>query len=69
MKKSKVLDIDKQETILLEEDGWKIVFIASHFNGRYWYEIMTPNDEYLDFMTKDIFEAIDTLNTAKNKNI
>lgn len=55
--------------VMKDPDGWAIVCLMNHFKYKFWYEIKTPDKYYLDFMTKDIYEAIDKLNDEKKHYI
>ena len=55
--------------LLKDKDGWTLVFCGDHYNRRFWYEILTPDKQYLNFSTENIFEAIDYLNEAKYEYI
>ena len=48
-----------------DADGWKIICVMNHFKGRFHYEIKAPDDYYLDYMSDNIYEAIDKLNQEK----
>ena len=66
MKKEDVVWHEEDESVVLQDDdGWAIILMANHFRYKFWYEIKTPDNYYLDFMTKNIYEAIDKLNEEK----
>lgn len=66
MKKEDVIWHEENESVVMEdEDGWKLICIINHFKGRFHYEIKTPDNYYLDYMSNDIYETIEKLNQEK----
>ena len=70
MNKEDVLWLTEMEQELLEDKGWKLIFLADHYNGHYWYEIKDPYGSYLDFRSDDPYKTIDRINQEieKEKN-
>ena len=48
-----------------DADGWKLICVMNHFKGRFHYEIKTPDNYYLDYMSNDIYETIERINQEK----
>lgn len=62
MKKEDVVWHEEDEYIVMSENGWKLLLVANHFKYNFWYEIQNPDGYYLDFITENIYEAIDKIN-------
>ena len=56
-----ILWLNEVEYPLIEKEGWKIIFVANHFKYKFWYTIEDPEGCTLDFMTEDVYAAIDRL--------
>lgn len=67
MDKNQLLSLQKTRTVLLEEDGWKIIFRFNHFKETFWYEIEDPTGRTLNFNTKQIYIAINKVNELSGK--
>lgn len=67
MNKEDVLWLTEIEQELLEDKGWKLIFISDHYNNHFYYEIKDPDGFYLDFTTVDIYKAIDRINQELKK--
>ena len=65
MKKENIFWHEDDEYTVMEDDGWKLILVMNHLKGRFHYEILTPDDCYLDYMNTDICETIDFLNKMK----
>ena len=66
MKKEDVVWHEEDESTVMEDaDGWKLICDMKHFKGRFHYEIKTPDNNYLDYTSNDIYEAIERLNQEK----
>lgn len=68
MNKEDVVWFENVETVVMEDQGWKLILMSNHFKYKFWYEIQTPEKSYLDFTTTDIYEAIDKINEEIERN-
>lgn len=67
MNKEDVVWLNNIEQELMEDKGWKLIFVTDHFNNHQWYEVKDPNGFYLDFSTIDIYKAINRINEEIEK--
>jgi len=66
MREEDVIWHEEDESVVMEDaDGWKLICVMNHFTGRFYYEIKTPDNYYLDYASHDIYETIGRLNREK----